>query len=117
MANAVRGEICAELDGKNWTLCLTLGALAHLESELDIGSLNALAARISEGELKSSDLLAIIHAGLLGGGHTLAKEEVAEMRVKGGVNGYANIVANLMKATFLPREEEPEVEAATRPKK
>ena len=117
MVNAIRGEIGAKLDGKEWTLCLTLGALAHLENEMRIGSLNALADRISGGELKSSDLLSIIHAGLLGGGYTLSKEEVAEMRVEGGISGYANIVANLMRATFLPKETESDLTEVTSPKK
>lgn len=31
MANKHRGEVTARLDGKDYTLCLTLGALAEME--------------------------------------------------------------------------------------
>ena len=31
MANRYRGEVTAVLDGRQWTLCLTLGALAELD--------------------------------------------------------------------------------------
>ena len=43
MANRLRGEIEAELDGKRWTVCLTLGALAELETALGRGDLGTLA--------------------------------------------------------------------------
>jgi hypothetical protein len=41
MTNRQRGEIEALLDGRNWTLCLTLGALAELEAALAAGDLMA----------------------------------------------------------------------------
>ena len=45
MANAHRGEIEAELGGRTWRLCLTLGALAELESAYGGEDLLALAQR------------------------------------------------------------------------
>ena len=45
MANRQRGEIEAVLDGRTWTLCLTLGALAELEAALGAGDLLELAKR------------------------------------------------------------------------
>ena len=106
MANRIRGEIAATLDGKSWVLCLTLGALAELEDGLGAGNLGALAQKFSGGNLKSADLLKIITAGLKGGGYELNDEEVAEMRVDGGVSGYVDIAARLLEATFTPLEPE-----------
>jgi len=100
MANSVRGEIAAKLDGKPWTLCLTLGTLAELESALAVRDLQALSEKFSSGRLKSSELLSIIAAGLKGGGHTLSADEVGEMRVEGGIAGYVDIAARLLAATF-----------------
>ena len=105
MANAARGEIEANLDGKQWILCLTLGSLASLETRLDAKNLSELASRFSSGKLSASDLLKIIHAGLSGGGHTLSHEEVSQMRVEGGVSGYVSIAAKLLEATFSPNPE------------
>ncbi len=98
--NRHRGEIRARLDGKDWSLCLTLGALAELESAFAIEDIAALAERFSTGRLSSSDMLKLIGAGLRGAGHTLSNEEVAEMRAEGGATGYAVIVAELLTATF-----------------
>lgn len=47
MANRHRGEVAARLDGRDWTLCLTLGALAELESVFETDNLSALVARFS----------------------------------------------------------------------
>lgn len=106
MINQLRGEIAAELDGKTWTLCLTLGALANLENDLDVKNLNELTAKFSTGNLSASDILKIIRAGLAGGGYTLSVEEVADMRVEGGVSGYIEIAARLLEATFSPNNNE-----------
>ena len=102
MVNAHRGEIQAKLDGKTWTLCLTLGALASLENALGVDNLLELSEKFSKGALSASDLLKIITAGLTGGGYTLCEDEVAQMRVDGGVGEYADIVARLLTATFTP---------------
>ncbi len=106
MVNALRGEISADLDGKSWTLCLTLGALACLENDLGVSNLNELTERFSNGKLSASDILNIIKAGLSGGGYTLTTQEIADMRVEGGVSGYVQIAANLLEATFSPNRDE-----------
>lgn len=98
--NKHRGEIAANLGGKERCLCLTLGALAHLETAFGAADLNSLTERFSNGRLSSGDLLSIIHAGLLGGGHDFSREDVADMQVEGGVAGYARIVAELLTITF-----------------
>ena len=67
MVNRHRGEIAAKFDGRDWTLCLTLGALAELEAAFEAEDLQALASRFSEGRLKATDLTQVIAAGLLGG--------------------------------------------------
>ncbi|MCB1416579.1 MAG: gene transfer agent family protein [Nitratireductor sp.] len=100
MANRHRGEIAAELDGRQWTLCLTLGALAELEDHFNVPSLTGLAEAFAGQPLSSSDLIAILAAGLKGGGHDLTREDVAEMRHAGGPEGFVRIVADLLQATF-----------------
>ena len=45
MANRHRGEIAAVFDGRRFTLCLTLGALAELEHAFQAGDLVGLAER------------------------------------------------------------------------
>jgi hypothetical protein len=100
MANRHRGEIDAQLDGKPFRLCLTLGALAELEAAFGEEDMLALAARFENGRLKAQDCVRIIAAGLRGAGHDLAEEAVARMQTEGGAAGFVAIVARLLNATF-----------------
>lgn len=100
MANRQRGEICARLDSREWTLCLTLGALAELEDEVGADDIGALTERFSGGKLRARDMIRILGAGLRGGGHTLQDDEVGQMQAEGGALGFATIVSDLLQATF-----------------
>lgn len=100
MTNAVRGEIEARLDGKTYTLCLTLGALAELESGMGASDLVGMAQRFEAGRLSARDILRIIGCGLRGAGHALSDDEISRMKVSGGFAAYVQIAAELLAATF-----------------
>lgn len=73
MANVQRGEVSIEgPDGKIYTLCLTLGAIAQLEERLQIDSLSNIDELMKKGRMR--DLLLIFICLLQGGGHTEIKE-------------------------------------------
>jgi hypothetical protein len=99
-ANRHRGEVEAVIDGERRILCLTLGALAELETAFGAESLADLAARFSTGRLKSADLTRILACGLRGGGNRLSDGDVAGMVVDGGVAGAATVVGELLAVTF-----------------
>jgi hypothetical protein len=100
VANRHRGEISAELDGREHTLCLTLGALAELEASFGVSDLIALAERFGSGRLSARDVTRIIGCGLRGAGEEISDAEVGAMRVEGGAAGFARIAAGLIRATF-----------------
>lgn len=100
MSNRYRGEIAAELGGRQRTLVLTLGALAELESALGADDLVALAERFGSGRLSARDLTRIIGAGLRGAGEAVTDDEVAAMTATGGAAGFVKIAAELIAATF-----------------
>jgi hypothetical protein len=100
MANPHRGEISAVLDGREYTLCLTLGALAELEQALGADDLVALAERFEKGRIASSDAIRIIGAGLRGAGNGIGDADVAAMRCDDAAAGFIAIVARLLSATF-----------------
>ncbi len=100
MTNRQRGEVEAALDGRTWTLCLTLGALAELEEALETGDLIGLARRFGEGRLAAGDAIRVIGAGLRGAGNDVSDAQVAAMRAEGGATGYVAIVGELLAATF-----------------
>ncbi len=100
MANKYRGEIAASLDGAPYTLCLTLGALAELESAFGSDDMLSLANRFSGGRISATDCVRIIGAGLRGGGHDIADDAITRMRGTDGAASYIDIVARLLAATF-----------------
>ncbi len=98
--NRRRGEIGAILDGREYRLCLTLGALAELESAFHADDLGALVERFSAGRLSALDLMRVIGAGLRGAGASVSDAEVGAMRCEDGAAGYARIASGLLTATF-----------------
>lgn len=100
MSNKHRGEIEAELGGRRFTLVLTLGALAELESAFGADDLVALAERFEQGRMSARDAIRVIGAGLRGAGNEIADEEVAKLAAAGGAAGYVRIVSELLAATF-----------------
>ncbi len=105
--NRHRGEVAAELDGRNFRLCLTLGALAELEAAYAADDLGALVERFAGGRLSARDLIRIVGAGLRGGGNAVSDDDVARMQASNGAAGFAAIVAELLTATFGTKPAEP----------
>lgn len=77
--NRIRGEVPLVVGGATYRLCLTLGALAEIETHLGAGNLAELDARLARPT--TADLVAILGALLRGGGHTLGDDEVAAFPV------------------------------------
>lgn len=69
--NGVRGEVTIRLAGAERRLCLTLGALAEMETGLGVDGFARLAERMRT--LSARDLAVVLKALLRGGGeHELA---------------------------------------------
>ena len=100
MANPHRGEIDAMIGGERHVLCLTLGALAELESRLKAGDLIGLSERFEKGRVSAADLIALIGAGLRGGGNDISDDDLARLTIEGGLTGAARIAAELLRVTF-----------------
>ncbi len=77
--NGVRGEVTAVLAGAERTLCLTLGALAEIETGLGVGGMAALAERMRS--LSARDLMVVLAALLRGGGETALADGLASAPV------------------------------------
>jgi hypothetical protein len=100
MANRVRGEVETLIDGRRYTLCLTLGALAELEAALGADDLVGLADRFSTGKLRAMDAVRVIGAALRGAGNDIDDQAVARMRFENGAIGVASLMAELVAVTF-----------------
>ena len=101
MANPWAGEVSLVIDGQTHVMKLTLGALATLETELETGSLVALAERFEEGRFSSRDVLALIVAGLRGGGWNGNAADLIAADIAGGPVGAARAAADLLTLAFM----------------
>jgi hypothetical protein len=105
MANPYAGEVAIWLDGVSHTAKLTLGALAELETALEAGSLIDLVERFETGRFSSRDVLALIVAGLRGGGWQGTADQLRTVEIGGGPVEAARAAATLLARAFaLPGE-------------
>ncbi len=105
MANPWAGEVAIVLDGERHLAKLTLGALAELEEALDTGSLLDLVQRFEEQRFSTRDVLALIVAGLRGGGWQGTAADLLRVEIGGGPVGAARAAAELLARAFsLPGE-------------
>ncbi len=77
--NGARGEVVAMLAGAERRLCLTLGALAEIETGLGLEGLAGLAERMRA--LSARDLTVVLAALLRGGGERGLAAELATAAV------------------------------------
>ncbi|WP_170505546.1 gene transfer agent family protein [Ruegeria arenilitoris] len=101
MANPWTGEVALTIDGERRVLKLTLGALAELEQELGTGSLVELVQRFEGGTYSSGDVLALIVAGLRGGGADVARSDLLRAEIDGGPMAGAKAAAELLARAFM----------------
>lgn len=105
MVNPHAGEVALWLDGRRHVLKLTLGSLAELETALDTGTLVALVERFEAGAFSTRDVLALIVAGLRGGGWDGTADDLRCVEVRGGPVEGARVAALLLARAFaLPGE-------------
>lgn len=100
MANPFAGEVAVTLDGVPHVAKLTLGALAELEATLSEGSLVDLVARFEAGRFSSRDVLALLVAGLRGGGWRGTAADLLAVEIGGGPVGAAKAAAELLARAF-----------------
>lgn len=100
MANPYAGEVALVVDGRRHVLKLTLGALAELEADLGEGDLISLVQRFETGRFSAADLLALLGAGLRGGGLGMEAAALAAGEIEGGPMEAARVAAQLLAQSF-----------------
>lgn len=100
MANPHAGEVLLVISGQPHVLKLTLGALAALEAELGEDSLVALVERFEASRFATRDVLALLVAGLRGGGWQGNAADLGNAEIAGGPMGAARVAAELLARAF-----------------
>ncbi len=102
MVNPLAGEVCVTIDGVPHVAKLTLGALAELEAALEAGSLVDLVERFEAGRYRGADVMALLVAGLRGGGWRGTATDLLSADLAGGPVGAARVAAELLARAFTP---------------
>ncbi len=100
MANPWEGEVAIRIDGQRHVMRLTLGALAELEATMEADSLVALVARFETGGFSTRDVLALIVAGLRGGGWSGEARDLLSGEIEGGPVEAARLAGVLLTRAF-----------------
>ncbi|GAA6149554.1 gene transfer agent family protein [Pseudooceanicola nitratireducens] len=100
MGNPYAGEVTLVIDGRAHVMRLTLGALAELEDGLGAGSLMALIQRFEDAQFSTRDVLALIVAGLRGGGWQGRAADLLQARIEGGPVAASRAAARLLTLAF-----------------
>jgi hypothetical protein len=105
MSNPWAGEVTVTLDGVPHVAKLTLGVLAELEATIGGGSLIDLVERFEQQQFSTRDVLALIVAGLRGGGWKGTAADLLTVEIEGGPVAAARAAALLLAQAFaLPGE-------------
>ena len=100
MANPLEGEVAIRLSGERHVMRLTLGALAELEAGMEADSLVALVERFETGAFSTRDVLALIVAGLRGGGWSGEARDLLAVEIEGGPVEAARLAGQLLARAF-----------------
>jgi len=100
MANPYAGEVAILLDGQRHVAKLTLGALAEMEAALSSGSMIDLVERFEAGRFSTRDVLALVVAGLRGGGWQGTAADLRTVEIGGGPIAAARAAAELLARAF-----------------
>ncbi|PJI92150.1 tail tube GTA-gp10-like protein [Yoonia maricola] len=104
MTNPWAGEVAVVIDGVPHDCKLTLGALAELEAALGEGSLVDLIRRFEGAAFSGADVMAVVVAGLRGGGWAGTSADLMTAEIAGGPVGAAKAAALMLARAFAVPE-------------
>lgn len=100
--NPWAGEVTLNVDGIARCCRLTLGALAEMESALDGEGVVDIVTRLEEGSFTSRDIMAVVVAGLRGGGWAVTADDLLAADIAGGPVAAAQAAAQMLARAFAP---------------
>jgi len=99
-ANPWAGEVIVAVNGQDHVCKLTLGSLAELEAGLGADTLVDLVQRFEGNAYSTRDVMALIVAGLRGGGWIGSSDDLLTAEIAGGPVGAAQAAATLLVRAF-----------------
>ena len=105
MANKLKGETTLNLAGKDYKARLTIDAIIQIEDSCDCGIIK-LATRMSEADIRMSEVINVLLPALRGGGNDFQRKDVVKIVQNAGVVQATAAVANLIAQSLTDDSEE-----------
>jgi hypothetical protein len=99
MANPMKGEVALDVEGKTYTLRLTVNEIVALEKEWGVG-VTQIAAKLSSGGTSLGDWVTLLQHGLRKHHPDLTIEEVGDIITAAGVPAVVAKLGESMTAAF-----------------
>jgi|TARA_R110000744_G_scaffold103884_1_gene199054 hypothetical protein len=103
--NKLKGELTINLAGKDYKCRLTIDAIMKVEDSCNIGIIK-LAQKMSEGDIRMSEIINVLTPAIRGGGNDLQHKDVIDLVQKAGIVKATAAVANLLANTLTDDSEE-----------
>lgn len=104
MAN-LKGQIKVKLGSKEYTARLTIEAIMGIENALNMGIVK-LATNMSEGDVRLSQIISVLHPALRGGGNDLNSQQVVKIVSDCGIVNATQAVASILTETLTQSSED-----------
>mgnify|MGYP003145580980 CR=1 FL=1 len=105
MANKLKGEVTVELAGKDYKCRLTIDAIMQIEDSCNCGIIK-LATKMSEADIRLSEIINVLTPALRGGGNDLQQKDVVAIVQKAGIVKATSAVANILAKSLTDDSEE-----------
>ncbi len=99
MANPMKGEVALEVDGKTYTLRLTVNEIVALEKKWSL-NVTQIAAKLSAGEASLGDWVTLLHHGLSKHHPELSEADAGDLITEAGVPVIVAKLGEAMTAAF-----------------
>tara|TARA_R100001510_G_scaffold55177_1_gene58751 strand:+ start:399 stop:746 length:348 start_codon:yes stop_codon:yes gene_type:complete len=105
MTNPLKGQIEVTLGSKTYKARLTVDAIINIETAVGCGIIK-LAQKMAEADIKITDLIAVLHAALRGGGNDLNEKDISKIIQDVGIVEATRCVAELVTQSLTANSEE-----------
>lgn len=106
--NKLKGEILVELAGKQFKGRLTVDSIIKIEDAVDMGIIK-LAQKMADGDVRMSQVIAVLTPALRGGGNDLQPNDVVKLVEETGLVKSMKAVAELLAMSLTDNSDEKEV--------
>ena len=105
MANKLKGQVKLQLGSKEYRARLTIDAIINIEDSLDMGIVK-IATRMSEGDVRMSQVVNILTPALRGGGNDVQPKDVIKLISEVGIVPATAAVAQLLMEVLTHQQSE-----------